>query len=310
MPELRQKPLAAAYGLALDVVFPRRCAGCRAWCDELFCASCRHTLRFVAPPFCTRCGLPLRDASAVHADAQSRSQPPALAMSGAKNSSANNPRMGSDDAPTLCASCRSLRCDQEISFDVARSPFEFEGALRTAVHRFKYEGKTALAAPLAALLEKFLRDEQERDEPCGDDEQRDGARMSTHVAAWMRGADLIVPVPLHSWRRFRRGYNQSELLARELGRCLNIPICNALRRARHTAPQVGLSARERADNVREAFVLRLDRAGAPILNPAHANTILLLDDVSTTGATLHECARVLKQAGIARVCALTLARVS
>lgn len=273
-------PFAAAYNLALDVVFPPRCAGCQAWSDDLFCASCRDTLRFLAPPFCARCGLPLgANAKLAHAEAKSSSS---TAISG---------------VPGWCVSCREKRRDEVPSFDVVRSPFEFERALRDAVHRFKYNGKTALASPLAGLLETFLRDESVLDESVDD------ARMSTHVRAMMRRADVIVPVPMHAWRRYRRGYNQSELLARELGRRLNIPLCHALRRARHTAPQVGLSADERAGNVRDAFELRPRHR-----ETARTNTILLIDDVCTTGATLHECARVLKQAGASHVIALTLAR--
>ena len=173
-------------------------------------------------------------------------------------------------------------------FAALRSAFVFEGALRGAVHQFKYRGKVARAAPLAALLGEFLR----RDDgiPIG--------IPATQLA-------LLAPVPLHPWRRWRRGYNQSALLAQELGRSLGLPHGEILRRTRHTPPQVGLSARARQENVKGAFVA--DRRALDKWNPSRG-AVLLLDDVCTTGATLRECAKALKSAGVAEVYALTLAR--
>ncbi len=245
--------LKAACDVALNAVFPPRCAGCGTWSGELFCAACRATLHPLAAPFCCRCGLPC-DPLAHAAD--------------------------------LCADCRPNRYHAAPPFNVLRSPYAFEGALRHAVHRFKYQGKIALAAPLAALLDEFLK----------------AQHHPTANIPYERLA-LLVPVPLHSWRRYRRGYNQSELLARELSRRLDIPAVNALRRVRHTAPQVELSARDRTRNVRGAFALNTSFDAAK-----SGAAVLLIDDVCTTGATLSECAHVLKQAGAPEVYALTLAR--
>lgn len=280
----RRKAFAIAYDLALDVVFPRRCAACRTWCDSLFCPLCCATLRSPTPPLCARCGIPMNAVARVDEMPGATERAGELTGEGLRS-------FRTREAESLCFECRGNRRENALSFDALRSPHAFDGALRSAIHRFKYEGKAALAAPLTALLEGFLQPSLH------------GLDMSTHVPPAMGRPDVIVPVPLHFWRRHRRGYNQSELLARELGRRLNIPVRNVLRRARHTSPQVGLSARERADNVRDAFLPRENRSGEPV-----ANTVLLIDDVCTTGATLHECARALKQAGAARVFALTLAR--
>jgi ComF family protein len=119
----------------------------------------------------------------------------------------------------------------------------------------------------------------------------------------MENIGAVVPVPLHAWRRYRRGYNQSELLARELARLIDVPMMNALTRVRHTTPQVELRKKQRRDNVRGAFALHEE-----VARRGEKGSVLLIDDVCTTGATLGECARVLKSAGFAPVYALTLAR--
>lgn len=116
--------------------------------------------------------------------------------------------------------------------------------------------------------------------------------------------DAVVPVPLH-WRRLvGRRYNQSALLAFVLARRLAVPcLPQALRRTRHTQPQMHLPRRERARNVRRAFALNPACAGA-----ITGKTLLLVDDVVTTGATVNACAEVLKKAGADRVHVVALAR--
>ena len=123
------------------------------------------------------------------------------------------------------------------------------------------------------------------------------------------GADLlgdaacVVPVPLHPWRRVRRGFNQAADLARELDR----PVVHALWRARPTGAQAGLTAAARRRNVRRAFVV------SPLLRISvrarfiEGKVVVLVDDVRTTGATLNACAEVLKRAGAREVRALTAA---
>jgi ComF family protein len=178
-----------------------------------------------------------------------------------------------------CPRCR--RGNRHL--DRARAVGAYDGALRAIVHAMKYEGRRSLARPLAELMRKR------------------GAEMLT-------GADWAVPVPLHPSRRRERGFNQAADLARHLG----VPVRAALRRHRATRTQTELPAARRHANVRGAFALARGLDGPPA--PAQesrleGSIVVLIDDVSTTGATLDACAAVLKQAGVREVRALTAARV-
>jgi ComF family protein len=151
-----------------------------------------------------------------------------------------------------------------------------EGPLRKAVLRLKFERKTALAAPLGGLM---------------------ALEMDDVMGVWQ--PDALVPVPIHWTRRWDRGFNQSELLAREVSRSTRLPVQDVLRRTRATHPQVGLAGAQRRRNLRGAFAVdpRASLQGA---------WIVLVDDVRTTGATLGECAAALRGAGAAEVFALTV----
>jgi len=169
-----------------------------------------------------------------------------------------------------CPRCR--RTERQV--DRARAIGEYDGALRAIVHALKYEGRRSLARPLAALM-------RER-----------GADL-------LVSADCVVPVALHPARCRERGFNQALDLARHLG----VPVAQALRRIRATPTQTGLPAAQRHRNVRDAFAVTRAARGLA------GRTVVLVDDVSTTGATLEACARALKQAGVRAVLALTAARV-
>jgi ComF family protein len=168
-----------------------------------------------------------------------------------------------------CPRCRR----RPSAISRCRAIGDYDGTLRAVIHALKYDRRQSLAQPLAT---KIRRD-------CGD---------------VLAGADLAVPVPLHRSRRRTRGFNQAAAIARSLG----LPSCSVLRRIRATPSQTGLPAGRRHANVRGAFALKR-RARV------HGLTIVLVDDVSTTGATLEACARVLKEAGAAEVRAVTAARV-
>jgi ComF family protein len=151
---------------------------------------------------------------------------------------------------------------------------EYDGVLREIIHALKYQGRRSTAPRLAALMVKS-------------------------GAAILAGADAVVPVPLHSRRERERGFNQASDLACGLG----LPVVHVLRRVRTTRPQVELPADDRHRNVKDAFaVIRRPSLGGKIL--------VLVDDVTTTGATLDACARVLKEAGASEIRALTAARVA
>lgn len=154
----------------------------------------------------------------------------------------------------------------------------FDGAIRRAIHAFKYRHVAALGEPLGNILAEFWQQ-----------------------VAWP--VDLIVPVPLHSHRQRERGYNQAALLAQGLVRAAHLPLrANALQRVRATASQMTLDAAQRRSNVNAAF--RSDDNGL------RGKRVLLVDDVCTTGATLNACAVALKSAGAVEVWGLTLARTA
>ena len=171
-------------------------------------------------------------------------------------------------AEALCPRCR--RGEPLIS--LARAVGPYEGTLRAIVHALKYDGRLTLARHL-------------------------GARMRQSGPDVLSGADFVVAVPLHRSRERARGFNQ----AYELGRHLGVPLADALTRTRRTRSQADLPAARRHSNVRGAFEWRRRAA-------VKGRTIVLVDDVSTTGATLNACASALLAAGAAEVRALTAAR--
>ena len=185
---------------------------------------------------------------------------------------------------SLCADCRDNRYHRMPILDKRRAPFIYLGPVRKAIHAFKYRGKTSLATPLSALLLEYSRDHAN--------------------GIFLKDIQLIVPVPLHPVRKWRRGYNQSTLLAQELSKSTGIACAEVLRRTRHTVPQVELHADERTQNIKGAF----DMSNSVWPEYSGMQNVLLIDDVATTGATLEECARVLKKRGVKTVSALTLAR--
>ena len=173
----------------------------------------------------------------------------------------------------LCPSCVSWQAE----IDGIRSPFRFDGVMRQAIHQLKYRNLRAIAQPLARLLNDYL---------------------GTNP---MPG-EVLVPVPLHHKRLRERGYNQSSLLTKELGKLTNLPIVDdCLIRQRHAPPQARTSTvDERRSNVAGAFTCRDGRL--------QDKQVLLVDDVSTSGATLDACAATLKVAGATSVWGLVLAR--
>ncbi|MGA2197810.1 MAG: ComF family protein [Bryobacteraceae bacterium] len=177
------------------------------------------------------------------------------------------------DSEGRCALCRGgLR-----GFDAAYCYGSYEGALRELIHLYKYGRVQTLAKPLGDLLAAALPREER--------------------------FDAITAVPLHWRRRWQRGFNQSELLARAMAERYGIPVVRALGRVRATVSQAGLSNTRRRENVAMAFACR---RGARALA---GKRILLIDDVLTTGSTAAACARALKRAGAAKVALLAVARV-
>lgn len=176
-----------------------------------------------------------------------------------------------------CENC--LR--QPPAYDILAAPYLYEGYLLQAIHQLKYSGKTHLAGSLGALLASFAK-------------------------GWLEGEKdlMIMPIPLHAKRLRERGFNQSLLLARAMAADLDLEIdFLSLRRKRFTKPQINLKFHERHKNVKNAFEI----SGRGIIK---GKSVILLDDVATTGNTMNECARTLKRAGCEKVYGLVLARTA
>jgi len=238
----------------IDLIFPPRCLICQAFLQDQntlqggqdlpFCQACFNDFTVIRSPICSLCGRPFSDGA---------------------------------ERDRVCEDCLRKR----PSYDVARAPYLYDGALMTAIHELKYAQRSHLADSLGSLLASFAQ---------------------TWIGE-LKGS-LIMPVPLHPRRLRARGFNQSLLLARcvasKTGSDLDFL---SLRRTKFTKPQTELTSEERKKNVRKAF---------EVMKPelVKGRTILLVDDVATTGSTLNECAKALKRAGAESVLCLVLARTS
>jgi len=175
----------------------------------------------------------------------------------------------------VCPSCRK----RQTEIDGIRSPFRFDDVIRKAIHQLKYRNLKAISPCLAELLAEYL-----------------GSNPLP--------GEALVCVPLHPRRLRERGYNQSSLLARELGNRMDLPVIeDCLIRVKQAQPQVrAFDVEERRRNVADAFVCRDEKVSG--------KQIILIDDVCTSGATLESCAAALKNKGATSVWGLTLARES
>ena len=186
-----------------------------------------------------------------------------------------HPSLEDDDLRGMtCGKCLLRR----PPFDAGLSLGSYRGTLRALIRLMKFSDRPELARPLAARAAACLR--------------------VAELGRW----DLVVPVPLPTIRRLRRGYNQSAEVAREIAALTGAPVAiGALRRGLWARTQASLPARSRSRNVRGSF-----RPGRGFV--ALGKTVLLVDDVWTTGATLAECSRILRRAGARRIIAFSLAR--
>ncbi len=231
--------VATAFDAFTDFLYPPECVLCHTP-GQFVCATCLSAISPIEPPYCPVCGYP-----------------------GASR-------------PAECSQCQRFPL---MSLDAIRSAAMFdEGALRTLIHKFKYEYMRVLGKSLAPLLAACYTIHQ----------------MNTKI---------IVPVPLHKSRQKFRGYNQSAELAKALSGNIGIPVDTAtLVRYRKTKTQMELNAVARQANVAGAFVCTSDVLAG--------QSVLLIDDVCTTGATLDACASALKKSGVISVSALTLGRAA
>jgi len=235
-------PAELLRGLA-SLVYPAHCRSCGAGMGRdggFFCPDCMRSVRRIDGCYCVVCGLPFQDGSG-----------------GAR----------------LCSACAK----EPPLFGHARAPYVYGGAVKDAIHLYKYGGMRAMEGFLCAGFEGRLQE-------------------------WFGEVGVVAAVPLHPRRLGGRGFNQSLLLARSAARMLGAGLSlDGLVRTRNTRPQVELGPGEREENVKGAFAASMPGEFA-------GRRVLLVDDVYTTGATVRECSRVLKKAGAREVLVLTVAR--
>lgn len=172
--------------------------------------------------------------------------------------------------------CKNVK----LMFDGIYAVNRYAGAIRNLIKRFKYNGIESLSVPLGNILIEGTK----------------GCDILNEI-------DIIAPVPLFWRKRVKRGFNQSAILAKRLAKHYSIPLSiGNLYRTRNTATQTQLSRTERLDNVEDAFAVKKPEK-------FDDRTILLVDDVMTTGITASECAYELKESGAKKVFVIILARV-
>jgi ComF family protein len=228
----------------------------------------QRLLDLIFPPRCAVCG---HAGEVVCAACRAKMLPPAMPR-------CEHCGLTLPAAAPLCPACADGVGPMRLA--CLRAATEYAGPAREAILALKYRQQRAVAAPLAHLLAQAVA--------------REGI-----------GADLIAPVPLHSSRRRERGFDQAELLARDLARELRVPLrADLLRRIRATRIQRSLSAAERGANVAGAFAL----AGGNAAEVLRGKRVLLVDDVATTGATLDAAAAALHSGDPASIIGLVVAR--
>ncbi len=177
-----------------------------------------------------------------------------------------------DEREEYCGQCRRER----HIYDRGLAVFPYN-SIKASLYRFKYQGRREYAEEYGILTARYL---------------------GRQILAWQ--PEGLVPIPLHPKRQRKRGYNQARLLAESLGRQLGIPVyADLLIRSKNTAPLKRMDAAERQNNLKRAFKMRPDEV--------KLNTIILIDDIYTTGSTMDAAAAVCREAGVRRIYFVTLA---
>jgi ComF family protein len=168
-------------------------------------------------------------------------------------------------------------------FDLIKAPYKYEKSIKILIHNFKYSNRFFLAKDFSDGMVNIILE--------NDLDKR---------------ADIIIPVPLFITRRFLRGYNQADLLAKEISKKINIKYENKiLIRKFYTKAQFLLNRKARQENLQQSFYIN-----KKYTNIIKSKNILLVDDIVTTCATVNSCAKILKQAGAKKVFVISIARTS
>jgi ComF family protein len=239
--------------------------------------SLTRALDLLYPPVCALCRVPLAGGRALCGACAAdlpRLAPPFCEVCG-------EPFHGRIDGAFSCPNCAGLR----FSFEFARPAAVRDDRTLDMIHRLKYQRRLHLAPELGRLAA--------------------GAFEDARLAPALAGNWPLVPVPLHRGRFQQRHFNQSAEIARTLSAETGLPVLHALRRDRGTGHQTSLTRAERMENLRGAFSVTHRGHRHIAANPAG---MVLVDDVLTTGSTVHECAKTLRRAGVRRVFVVTVMR--
>lgn len=180
------------------------------------------------------------------------------------------------DGGATCSDCKS---NKDIYFEVLKAPYTYSTQMKKLIKKLKYSRKTFLAKDLSLKLSEFIVKEN----------------IDKNI-------DVIVPVPMHWFKKWKRGYNQAELLAKNVAELIDKPIYNALIRTKYTKPQFNLKKQERYKNLENMFILN-----KKYIDIIKGKRILLIDDIATTCSTANQCAKILKTLK-SKVVVVTLAR--
>jgi len=183
--------------------------------------------------------------------------------------------MPTENPVEKCSTCYG----KNLYFEQNRAAFTYDALMRDMMHELKFRNKKYVAQGLGRLWAKILQ------------KSSDSLNITDYI---------LVPLPMHKKKQRERGFNQAEILATELSKTLKIPTEHILERILDTPPQSGLHPQLRAENVEGVFNVR------PNFNPK-GKSYILIDDIYTTGASLNECARTLKNAGAHHILCMTLA---
>lgn len=179
-----------------------------------------------------------------------------------------------DKSTELCKEC----CAEERYFEISKSLYAYEGTIKNAIYNYKYYNKPYFYKLFGNMMVEFIIKEN------------------------YLNYDYILSVPLHRSKLCHRGYNQSALLAKHISKCLSIPYIDALKRIKKTEKQSDQSKEKRRKNLKDAFIVKASS------NELIKKSVLLVDDIYTTGSTVNECSKALIDYGINKIYVLTLAR--
>ena len=202
--------------------------------------------------------------------------------------------------PNVCAFCNKIqkdslckKCEEKIKkyknnnvirskndyFEELISIFKYEGLIREKIIQYKFEDKAYIYKTFAKIILKNKK-----------------------VCGLLKKYDIIVPVPIHRKRKLQRGYNQTQLIAKEISKNIDIKLCgDVLIKSKNTIAQSKLNKNKRKQNIKDAFKVSN-------FEKIQGKNIILFDDIFTTGSTVNECSKILKKAGAKKVGVLTIAK--